>query len=125
MFSDTIDEEISATTVMTPLQEVDEATITPEESEFEATTRSSFPDEDITTLAPTTEDGPTCSRNGIEYKEGEEVPVISSCQENCVCSNTTIKCQMIACAPPPPAFRNCVERTLRSDQCCPEYNCRK
>lgn len=63
-----------------------------------------------------------CMKNGEIYKNGENVPS-SKCEENCLCQDGMVNCDVPACPPAPPQFLRCA--SMETDQCCPSYNCSK
>jgi hypothetical protein len=82
-------------------------------------------------LAPTTASPPSsdavnaCVVGGVEFGDGEDVPVENSCQESCSCSSGDLLCVLRKCPDKPPSFLRCAAVRNSTDQCCPTYECRE
>ena len=114
---DATGEETEATTISAIDAEAEMADKTPSDSGVEQP-------ETVTKSPQVPSSEKSCEKDSVIYEDGESVPVMSTCQENCMCVNSVIHCTMQVCHPSPPAFLQCTP-VEQLDQCCPSYDCRK
>ncbi|KAA0193069.1 hypothetical protein HAZT_HAZT008547, partial [Hyalella azteca] len=81
---------------------------------------------DSTTASPPSSDAVNvCVVGGVQFGDGEDVPVENSCQESCSCSSGDLLCVLRKCPDKPPSFLRCAAVRNSTDQCCPTYECRE
>ncbi|XP_047738702.1 mucin-5AC [Hyalella azteca] len=79
---------------------------------------------DSTTASPPSSDAVNvCVVGGVQFGDGEDVPVENSCQESCSCSSGDLLCVLRKCPDKPPSFLRCAAVRNSTDQCCPTYEC--
>ena len=120
----TCDETLCETTIATTatVEDIIKTTMPKEPTTVPTTTLESR-----TTISPVEPKIPgegNCLVDMTTYRNGDDVPTSSTCQEKCTCKNSVVTCQLSACPSTPPAFLNCEVKTVPSE-CCPTYECRE